>query len=93
MESATISTIHWLTALLEAGDDEAAAWQKLLDWTGTWLHPRESWFKCVADFPHDLRELCLTSTSDDDLIKRRDLFNFTVPRVNRIKGGLARVVV
>lgn len=51
---ATIELIHWLTQILDAGDETAEALEKVLHWCGTWLHPEESWARCISEFGSDL---------------------------------------
>ncbi len=68
---ATIELIHWLTQILDAGDETAEALEKVLHWCGTWLHPKEPWARCISEFGSDL-DLVMGGEDADDWMTDTD---------------------
>lgn len=45
----SINTVAWLNTMLDADNEIALAMEKVLDWAGEWLMPRENWYKLTSD--------------------------------------------
>lgn len=76
LDYATVSLPHWLTSILDGGDEKAEAFEKLLYWASDNLWPKETWGSCIQQFPDILNTItahCYKVGSAKDYFSWKDL--------------------